>query len=305
MNKKTIKHLFFSIFCLKPLSLVAIIHECPSMQEVRPIVKQQKNLQNVLYAFDLDNTVFEPAGIKDFDPTNKLQLGSDQWFNAVFYFLQTHPEVCHNQTPIKRAVYLYTIAHALVQVKPVERDMITLIHELVTAGIPTMALTTKSKPLKNITMRQLRTINVAFSLKILKNNQDISFVPEKKDLFPGLLSQSILFCSDSSKGFMLSKLIRILQNKKHWTPKTVICLDDKRHHLEKIEQALKKFKNIDFIGIRYGKLDQKVAQYKRQNLFNPRTLTYLEKRAKRLHGISYPSLCACKCNSPKSINACG
>lgn len=297
-------------------SLSAVIYECPSMARVREIVNPQEEDESTLGAFDLDNTVMEPAGIwvRNFDPENRYQVGSDQWFTAVLRYFTINSSAYPERRPIQYTMELNQIAQFCIRVKPVEEDMISMINELRERHVPTLGLTARSHPLAEITLRQLcEQVGVRFDLSCI-NIREMIFESEREQFLPAILKDAVLFCSDNTKGTMLCRfLLEALDSESKYLPKKIICFDDKRHHLEKIEEAItllnlelakraalkrevlveyarlgvpcpyslphSDFTPIEFIGIRYGYLDHKVALYAEDGLFSPISIAFLRERS--------------------------
>lgn len=303
-----------TINCSRP---DAGIYECTSMAEIRELFDAvSEEDKNTWYCFDYDNTIAEPNGMPKLDPENHYQIGSDQWFNAVFDYYKGHPEECRGRSPIFMAMAANQIAQYCVHVHPVEEDMIRLISELNAAEIPTLSLTARSHPLRNITLKQMADLGIFFSLKT-KKIRSLIFEPEQQDFLPAMLINGVLFCSDNHKGTMLSLLIRECVTNNVPCPKAIVCFDDKKHHLVNIQMKLQElnqellieqknimrfledgmnplplttkaqikrkyrsllnFTPIIFVGIRYGKLDPKIDIY-RQLALGPKSLELLRAR---------------------------
>ncbi len=312
----------YLLFVIRVSSLGAMMHEdpriyeCPSMREVRAILDPHRESPSTIYGFDLDNTVMEPAGIlvRNFDPENRFQVGSDQWFTAVLHFVTINGSIFNEKTPIQYTMEFNQIAQFCIRMKPVEPDMIDFINELQEKHIPTIGLTARSYPLKDITLRQLHLqVGAHFDLSCI-NIRSMIFEPEREEFLRAMLSDAILFCSDNHKGPMLCRFIlEAIDGDSKYIPKRVVCIDDKQRHLVDIGRAidhlnselaakaaqeksllaeyercgvpcpypclLKDFTPIQFIGIRYGRLDHKVKAYEAEGLFSPVSISFLKEQS--------------------------
>ncbi len=319
-NRYAMLSLFYilniTIFCYSQPP--AGIYECQSMLEVRELFETiGREDREAWYCFDYDNTVAEPNGMPKYDPENHYQIGSDQWFGSVLDYYKAHPQECHGRSPIVMTMAANQIAQYSIHVRPVEDDMVDFIGELNAAGVPTLALTARSHPLRDITLQQMDDdLNVHFSLKT-KKITSLIFEPEQTDFLPAMLINGVLFCSDNHKGKMLSCLIRECIANNVPCPRVIVGFDDKAHHLSNIQAMLQElnkellaeqanvirflddgtsplpsatiiqikrkyksllnFKPITFVGIRYGKLDHKTSNYK-QHALGQKTLEILRLR---------------------------
>jgi Protein of unknown function (DUF2608). len=73
---------------------------------------------------------------------------------------------------------------------------------------------------------------------------------------PALLTDGIIFCNDNNKG---QTLLKILENC-NCKPQTIVFVDDKLGHLLDVEKECL-LNKIQFIGIRYGRLDYITSQF--------------------------------------------
>jgi hypothetical protein len=90
---------------------------------------------------------------------------------------------------------------------------------------------------------------------------------------PAVLTDGIIFCNDNNKGQTLLKFLEACNYK----PEIIVFIDDKLNHLLDVEKECL-LNKIQFIGIRYGKLDSVAAQ------FDPKRA---EKQYKELLGKDY------------------
>lgn len=231
--------LSFVIVSILITSLFGEILELQHMRDMEKFVKGKKTL----VVFDLDNTVIEPKG--DNTP------GSDQWFTAR---VQREFKKSKNIVDaIDVVLPAYYKAHETLEVKPVESDTCQIIEKLQNKKIPVMALTARRGPMEPITFRQLKSIDLDFkSTALTKKKQEITDC-----CFSAEFKNGILFGGNNDKGKLL---LSYLEKVKNFKPSRIVMIDDKGKYLDMAESALKGT-GIDFIGLRYGFLDEKVKSF--------------------------------------------
>lgn len=216
-------------------SCISRIIESSSIRDILEYAQDAKTL----IVFDLDNTLVYPA----------QDVGSDPWF---FHLLNekiasglTREEALAIVLPMYFEVYNH------ITLSPVEPDSTTILATLQNNGIPTVALTTRSLPLVERTKIHLKETGFNFSAcNTFAKDLTIQLVK------PAVLTDGIIFCNDNNKGQTLLKILQACNYK----PETIVFIDDKLNHLFDVEKECL-LNNIQFIGIRYGKLDSVAAQF--------------------------------------------
>ena len=219
--------------------LDAKIIEIKNISEVSNYAKDE----NTLVVLDIDNTILEPD--------NNDGYGSDQWFSAL---VKNKTDKGFNTiSAIEMALPKYFKAHKTIKVKPVEEnETLKIIKQLQNQKIPVMALTARSFPMIDTTFRQFKKMNIDLTQTAL-SNQTINF---KKFKFPAKYNKGILFIGNNNKG----KLLKTYLSTVSFEPSKIVMIDDKEHHLKKIETEFKGTKT-SFIGLRYAFLDAKVKNF--------------------------------------------
>ncbi len=214
----------------------ARIIESPSIKIVHDHVKSK----DTLVLFDLDETVFEiPGAINDF------------WFTQMFNHARSLGHDDHGA--IKVIVPLYEPRmRAAPAVLPAEAETVSVIQTLQQKNIPVMGLTTRGLSLTESTTQQLSSIGVDFSVTSV-TPYNILFSLAKE---PAKIHNGVMFCGSNSKGDALKALLQTTA----FTPKKIVFVDDKERHLKAVKQAAVDL-GIEFVGIRYAQLDEKVKQY--------------------------------------------
>ena len=89
-----------------------------------------------------------------------------------------------------------------------------------------LRLTSRSYSLASLTHSHLNRLGIPFQHAFFDSN-----------LFPGAVSQGILFTSGGVKRDFVKKLI---EQNPHYRQRTVVFIDDSSHHLDLVEQYLHK-----------------------------------------------------------------
>ena len=192
---------------------------------------------NTLVLFDLDNTLVEPT----------TELASEHWFDACLKLYQTKGLSCCQAIKIVLPIYM-KILHE-VQMKTVEPDTVSVFNNLL-SKVPTIAVTSRSLPLCDLTFRQLQSVGINFQQSMLVKH---AFA---LDTCPIRFDHGILFCSGTDKGCAVTQFLKKL----HLSPQLIILVDDKLKHVQAVAKAAAQ-QNISFVGLRYGFLDEKVKSF--------------------------------------------
>ncbi|MFH1644323.1 MAG: DUF2608 domain-containing protein [bacterium] len=243
MKKSYILSLF--LFAIKISFLTAQIIEIQNISELNQHAKDK----NTLIVLDLDNTILEPD--------NETGEGSEQWFSA-----KVNNKVkkgLGSIEAIEKTLPSYYKIHKTLKVKPVEDNTIDTIKTLQKENTPIMGLTSRSFPMIKHTFRQLKEINLDLT-PTTPGKKTMTF---KKSEFPAKFNNGILFVGNNNKGKILKTYLSTIS----FEPEKIVMVDDKKHHLEKIDSEFKNSK-ISFIGLRYAFLDEKVKNFVLNNTPN-------------------------------------
>ena len=192
-----------------------------------------------LVVFDLDNTLVYSG----------QDLGSDPWF---FHLLNEKiASGLSREEALAIVLPMYFEVYNHLSLQPVEQDSSAVLAKLQKQGISTVALTTRSLPLVERTKVHLKEAGFNFAAdKTFAQNISVQLAK------PALLTDGIIFCNDNNKGQTLLKMLEACNCK----PETILFIDDKLSHLLDVEKECL-LNKIQFIGIRYGKLDSVAAQF--------------------------------------------
>jgi hypothetical protein len=205
---------------------------------IRDILWYAQN-QKTLVVFDLDNTLVYA----------NQDLGSDAWFFDVLNEKIASGLSREEALAIVLPMYYEVSNH--ITLSSVEPDSPAVLSTLQNNGIPTVALTTRSLPLVERTKIQVQDAGFNFAAcKLFAKDLTLELVK------PALLTHGIIFCNDNNKGQTLLKMLEACNFK----PETIVFIDDKLSHLVDVEKECL-LNKIQFIGIRYGKLDSIATQF--------------------------------------------
>jgi len=247
MAYKRLYTALFGIICSSQLCLACIDpHTLPSTHVFSCIVESD-SIQDVLqYAehdsmvvFDLDNTLVRP----------EKEVGSVQWFDHMLK--QNIKRGMGIEDALTELLPLSFEVQNHISLCPVENTTIDVLRELRKREIVTIALTARSDTLVTRTKVQLQKIDIDFDTENGFNRELTLDYPR-----PVLLKNGIVFCANNDKGSVLFSILTLI----NYHPKKIIFVDDKLDHLFEVEKACLR-NAVNFIGIRYGKLDSVVAQF--------------------------------------------
>lgn len=237
------------------LSAQAEISSAKSIKDVRTkiqdILKTQK-ASDVLVAFDIDMTLTQPNHPAIFYP-------------AIKKYVDIYKTILGQLTPEQKDL-ASTLTTQIVPQKLVEEETPQIIKMFEQQGIKVIALTSslagdvKGYKEKIIILRedQLRKMGLDFSKSLKDFLSETTFSDFKKyaDGYP-MFYHGILSANGEgyvSKGEVLNALLERIRKvqKPGYHPKVVVMIDDRKKHLEDVEQRLKSFDpSIQFVGIEY------------------------------------------------------
>jgi len=243
----TFKGLYTFLLILNSMPLLCMdSHELQSTQNFSYIFESD-SIQDVLrfaehgsmVVFDLDNTLVRP----------EKEVGSVQWFDHMLK--QKVKRGLGVEDALTELLPLSFEVQNHIDLCPVENKTVDVLQELRKKEIVTVALTARSDTLVTRTKSQLQEIDIDF-------NAENGFSRELTLEYPRpvLLKNGIIFCANNDKGSVLFSILTLID----YHPKKIIFVDDKLDHLFEVEKACLR-NAVNFIGIRYSKLDPVVAQF--------------------------------------------
>ncbi len=228
---------FLAIALFFSAHLSADIIETAHMEEILPQVKS-----GMLVIFDVDNTLIEPV----------QELGSDQWFEHRIKEYISYGYA--KDAALEKALREWTAIQSITNIKTVEGGTSEIIHKIQQQGVSVMGLTTRGLGLSTRTVEQLHTVGIDLGATA-PIQEEIFFMNEKGVLFRG----GTLFTAGTHKGNALRKFLKRI----NYTPDSILFVDDKISHLMAVESLCEDL-GIPFIGYRYGRLDDKVHNLRKQ-----------------------------------------
>jgi phosphoglycolate phosphatase-like HAD superfamily hydrolase len=231
------------IFCLFLLSAMCFKAEALIVESNEITDVLAYHTKDALFVFDLDNTLIEP----------EQYLGSDAWFDYNINYLVKQEGLNRNDAVLK----LSTLCHKVYdrsKMRLVDPCIPDLLAEIKAKKIPMIGLTKRTSSLARRTLEHIYPLNIDFDCA--SDLKEDLFLEEVGDT---LFQQGIIFVGHGmTKGPALTAYLKRLEK----LPKRIVAVDDKLSHVHNIESAIELL-GIDFIGIRYGKTDE------RTKAFNP------------------------------------
>lgn len=236
--KAHLRKLFVILFSLlMPFILQAEIFEIKNINALNKYIKP-----DMLVIFDIDNTLIEPI----------QELGTTQWFKHRIMEYRSYG--FDKNVALEKALREWTAIQSITQVKVVEKETAEIIQNLQLEGFPIMGLTTRGLGLSTRTIEQLESVNIHLS-ETAPTQEEIFFMNERGVLFRG----GTLFTAGTNKGNALIEFF----NRLNYSPSSILFINDNASHLRSLEEACFQ-KDISFIGLRYGYLDEKVKNFRKQ-----------------------------------------
>ncbi len=247
-----------SIFVLVLLALHASaqIIETPNLKSCLAAAETQSSQfspNDVLYVFDIDNTVLEL----------KQNLGSVQWFRWQRELIEKGEPQYRVATTIESLLSKQAWIYQMAATKTPESQMADALLDLQKAGHPVMFHTSRNTDVRGPTERELK---LNFLIPLLKTVGPMNGYPGEIGFPDGPANQrkssfqnGIFMSAGQDKGRWLTLLL----GKTNFQPKTLVFIDDERKNLEYVEKAFAS--RIPFILCRYGKLDEVVSAFNNSN----------------------------------------
>jgi len=190
-----------------------------------------------LLILDIDNTLIVTA----------QSLGSDTWF---YHRLDALGGI-NSREALSKALKDWESVQALTAVTTTEPRTAELVSQWQRNVNSTMGLTTRGLALANITIDQLRSVDIDLS----------KTAPSKEELFyknpHGIsLRDGILFTAGTHKGVALEKLLADLS----FRPVRIVFINDRASHLNQLGDHMQQL-GYDFLGLRYAGCDAMVEAF--------------------------------------------
>ena len=238
MNNRTITLLSFII--LISTSIYPIIEEKGSISCLSEYAQRYED-KHVLIVCDIDNTLAET-------PTD---FGGDQWFYGLFMHRMKTQGISADQA-VKELLPVYFEIQKQIGLVPVEKETVSIIKQL-QRKVPLIALTARSEAIIDRTITQLNAIDIDFTRSSLFCTESFDGAID----YPYHYHQGSIFCGSNNKGKVLFEVL----NKYNYRPEVIIMIDDKEKNLKAVEAEAAKHQGVEFIGVRYNRLDHKIESF--------------------------------------------
>lgn len=231
--------IFFSLLVL-PIYLQAAILETKSFKDVLNHIEHVEPSE-IIVICDIDNTLLEAA----------QQLGSVAWGEHLIADLKRKGISDQQAHQIEDIMWGAVQKH--VKVKTVDPCTSEVIKEIQGRNIPVLGLTARSPADAECTRSQLQSVGIDLVAHDLfpSSNQELLLQ------HAAIYERGILFATPFNRK---SHVLCGFLDKNKIMPKCVIFVDDKRHHVHDIEQALEA-RGISCIGIRFGGADEQARHF--------------------------------------------
>lgn len=187
--------------------------------------------------FDLDNTLLEPC----------QHFGTVQWGEYYYKKLMDDGEPPESAEKIAQSMWGKYLPNA--ELRLLDPQSPSVISQLRQKGHLVLALTARYPDEAYYTHPQLQRLGFEFDRRF--GDQTVPLP------FPALFENGVLFASTlNTKGSALIALLERVNLK----PKKILFIDDKLSHVEDLESTLAPL-DIDFVGIRYSKADNRVNSF--------------------------------------------
>lgn len=192
-----------------------------------------------IIVLDIDNTIAQPERL----------IGSEEWVAHVINTYGNTTTVDMKARFQYVAPLYYDIIHT-VNFIPIEPLTADIIRELQNSGVIVIGLTARSFQVAERTIEQLYNIGIDLSHASLWHEElwhdcHLSYCH----------MNGIIFCDGNDKGKVLCEVFERI----NYCPAKIIAIDDKERHLNAIAKAV--CPCIEFVGIRYTHLDEKVRNF--------------------------------------------
>lgn len=221
-----------------PLIMFLAVNSSAAMSELASYNDLDLNLidKDTLVVFDIDNTLIRQNSL----------IGTHQWGDHI-----RDSAIKKGISPSKAAEMqhaAFASVQPYVQVVKVEDDIDIVLKHLQKNRISHFALTARVPELKNVTFKQLQSLNLQF---------EKSFPEQKnKAVVKDFYYKGLIFSGSTPKGEILKT---IMQNSQRQYKK-VIFIDDRKYNLDSIESSLQD-DPIELITLRYGGADLFVKSF--------------------------------------------
>lgn len=227
----------FLFLVLFTATLRGEIIEIHSLDEVDPYIYSGQ-----LIVFDIDNTLMYP----------KQQLGSHRWFLSRLAHYENNE--CEPQFALEKALDEWTAIQSFTEVRMVEPFTSSIVRDLQEQGRTVMGMTTRGLSMARFTLEQLGSLKIHLDITAPTSREHFFY-----DRQGVLFRNGILFTAGTHKGRALFHFLDEIR----YHPLSVLYIDDEYSHLEEVEKICQE-RQIDFIGLRYGHLDEQDMHFSKE-----------------------------------------
>ncbi|MCA9770517.1 DUF2608 domain-containing protein [Candidatus Dependentiae bacterium] len=215
--------------------LYPYITESDQLKSVFDYIPNAPDKYGILVIYDFDNTLIE----------TEIELGSDQWF---YHMMQKYAQ--NGLSMDLAAQYIlpvYYLIRNTIDIVPTESDVADIINKVQNMGVRVIGLTAQGFHIVKRSTEQLKELGIDFSSSAFFGN----YIEKKYHCHNGSI-----FCHGHNKNIVLKEVFE----HNNYYPHTIIFIDDKEKNLNYIKDLAHNL-GINFYGIRYSRMDKKVAHF--------------------------------------------
>ncbi|MCK4651213.1 DUF2608 domain-containing protein [Candidatus Babeliales bacterium] len=224
--KKIIRNILLSLLFVN-LHVCAVTLESESLKDIYKYVDSDS-----VVVFDIDHTVIENT------------IDFDTWLPQKIKELQQ--QGLNEKDAVLYSLSMYYTFQPFINFYPIGGSK-EVIADLQSKKIPVIALTNRSIPASQVTLEQMKKIDIDFSTTSLFD-KDLNLAITHS----GKFSEGIIFSGANDKGRMLVAFFDAIK----YVPKKVIFIDDKLKYVKAVEREIEK-RGIEYVGIRFSLQDKK------------------------------------------------
>lgn len=227
-------------------SALGIVKEIKAIEEAREYVFGKPH---TIVCFDVDSTLLTTKN----DGPGSLAWGSALMRYAIAHGVDVRGPLWHEFYEAGLKVYAYVHHSQQVEFTYIESETVTLVNKLQDKRIPALVLTARPHDWYEDTVRELMGAGFDFSKSVFGQTQIYLDLPFGK----ALLAHGMLLAGSNTKASVLGRFLEI----SNYCAQRVVCIDDERKPLEELDALFASRPDIEFIGLRYGFLDEKVRTF--------------------------------------------
>lgn len=238
--------------------------ELQSFAQLPDLLHKLKLSRNTLFLIDIDDTLLRPALLdQSAHQLRPTDVGSDYLYDYALdqlysSILDENPHITRqlaHQQALAKVDFLHATLNRLISVMICEPATLQAIQSI-QQQYATMLTTARIESLRDITLRQVKELNLDFT-----QSSPLAYNSHSFTLADGIahVQSGIMFCINNSKVAVLMELIK----RTSFKPDTVVFIDDRAENLTQFHEALSSTA-ITFHGLHYTYMQQHINDFMSQ-----------------------------------------